>query len=186
MIALTTVPTSAENKLQEVEETKQYKNLSKARVYGADISFTYNITKALSLGGGYSYTDAKALYVEDEYDTRYMQYIPIDATSHHNATLNATWKHTWKRYRLGIGVYGKYQSKRFYMSDNNADGYNIWRINTSHSFLKLKHWDLTGNVGVDNIFNYIDRTPFGRNRGTTSPGRNFYASITVKFHNKNK
>lgn len=186
MIALTTVPTSAENKLQEVEETKKYKNLSKARVYGVDFSFTYTITKDLSLGGGYSYTDAKALYVDDEYDPRYLQYIPIDATSNHNATLNATWKHTWKRYRLGIGVYGKYQSERFYMTDNNADGYNLWRINTSHSLLKLKHWDLTGNVGVDNIFNYIDDTPFGRNRGTTSPGRNFYMSITAKFHNKNK
>lgn len=184
MIALTTVPTSAEDKFLEVQETKMYKNLSKARVYGIDVSLTYNPVKNLTLGAGYSYTDAKALYVDNEFDERYMEYIPIDATSRHNATWNATWKHAWKRYRLGISIYGKYQSKRYYMTDGNADGFQNWRINTSHSLLKLKHWNLTANAGVDNIFDYVDRTPFGRNRGTTTPGRNFYVSVTAKFFNK--
>lgn len=184
MIALTTVPTSAEDKFLEVQETKKYKNLSKARVYGIDISFTYNPIKDFTLGAGYSYTDAKALYVDNEFDERYMEYIPIDATSRHNATWNATWKHAWKRYQLGIGIYGKYQSKRYYMTDGNADGYQNWKLNTSHSLLKLKHWNLTANAGVDNIFDYIDRTPFGRNRGTTTPGRNFYVSVVAKFFNK--
>ena len=184
MIALTTIPTSAEDKFLEVQETKKYKNLSKARVYGVDVSLTYNPVKDFTLGAGYSYTDAKALYVDDEFDERYMQYLPIDATSRHNATWNATWKHAWKRYRLGIGIYGKYQSKRYYMTDGNADGYQNWRLNTSHSLLKLRNWNLTANAGVDNIFGYVDRTPFGRNRGTTTPGRNFYISVVAKFFNK--
>lgn len=184
MIALTTIPTSAEDKFLEVQETKKYKNLSKARVYGVDVSLTYNPVKDFTLGAGYSYTDAKALYVDDEFDKRYMQYLPIDATSRHNATWNATWKHTWKRYRLGIGIYGKYQSKRYYMTDGNANGYQNWRLNTSHSLLRLRNWNLTANAGVDNIFDYVDCTPFGRNKGTTTPGRNFYISIVAKFFNK--
>ncbi|WP_455674091.1 TonB-dependent receptor plug domain-containing protein [Phocaeicola sp.] len=184
MIALTTVPTSAEDKLLEIQESKQYKNLSKARVYGLDASFSYIPTKDITIGGGYSYTDSKALYVDDEYDPRFMQYIPIDATFKHSATLNATWKHSWKRYRLGVGIYGKYQSKLYYIANNDADGYNTWRINTAHSLLKVKNWDLTANLGVDNIFDYVDRTPFGYNRGTTTPGRNYYISIIAKFHNK--
>ena len=39
---------------------------------------------------------------------------------------------------------------------------------------------------IDNIFDYVDRTPFGRHRGTTSPGRTWYASFIVKFQNKHK
>ncbi len=184
MIALTTIPTSAADKMLEVQETKKYKNLSKARIYGVDLTFSYTPLKSLTIGGGYSYTDSKAKYVDNKNDERYMQYLPIDATSLHNATLNASWRHTWNRYRLGIGIYGKYQSKRYYITDNDADGYNLWRINTSHSLLKVKKWDLTANVGVDNIFDYIDRTPFGRNRGTTTPGRTFYISFIAKFQNK--
>ena len=42
------------------------------------------------------------------------------------------------------------------------------------------------NVGIDNIFDYVDRTSFGTNRGTTSPGRTYYASLTIKFQNQNK
>lgn len=184
MIALTNIPTSSEDKFLEVEESKKYNNLSKARIYGADFTFTYQPIPSLTFGGGYSYTDPKALYVDDEDDPHYMQYTPIDATSYHNATLNATWQHVWKRYRLGLGIYGKYQSTRHYISDNDADGYNLWRLNTAHSLLKVKHWDLTMNAGIDNIFDYVDRTPFGRNRGTTTPGRTYYVSIVAKFQNK--
>ena len=61
----------------------------------------------------------------------YMKYLPIDATSSHNANLNILWQHSWKLYRLGIGIYGRYQSTRRYINDNNADGFQTWRINTA-------------------------------------------------------
>ncbi len=50
--------------------------------------------------------------------------------------------------------------------------------------MKMRHWTLTMNIGVDNLFNYVDRTPFGRNRATSTPGRNFYASALIKFKNR--
>ena len=55
--------------------------------------------------------------------------------------------------------------------------YQLWRLNTRHNVLKKKKWNLDINVGIDNIFDYVDRTPFGRHRGTTSPGRTWYASF---------
>ena len=112
-----------------------------------------------------------------------MKYLPIDATSSHNANLNVLWQHSWKLYRLGIGIYGRYQSTRRYINDNNADGFQTWRINTAHSLLKMKRWSLTMNAGVDNVFDYVDRTPFGRNRATSTPGRTFYVSALIKFKN---
>ena len=50
--------------------------------------------------------------------------------------------------------------------------------------MKMRFWTLTMNIGVDNLFDYVDRTPFGRNRATSTPGRNFYASALIKFKNK--
>ena len=182
MIELVEIGLTADEKLDEIEKSKEYQNLTKARIWGVDLTFNYQPFKELNISGGYSYADPKAQYPNK--GDNYMKYISIDATSNHNATLNVAWRHDWRRYRLGIGVYGRYQSTRHYVEDNNADAFQTWRINTAHTLKGLKKWTLTLNAGVDNIFNYIDRTPFGRNRATTTPGRNFYVSALVKFKNK--
>lgn len=182
MIELVEINLSAEEKLDEIEKSKKYMNLTRARIGGMDFTFNYLPTKDITIGGGYSFADPKAQYPNQ--GLRYMKYIPIDATSQHNATLNATWRHSWKRYRLGLGIYGRYQSVRRYVEDNNAEAFQTWRINTAHTLLEMKKWTLTLNAGVDNVFNYVDRTPFGRNRATTTPGRTFYASALIKFKSK--
>ena len=181
MIELVEISVTPDEKFLEVEKSKQYKNLTKARIYGMDFTFNYHPAKSLSLAGGYSYADPKAQYPNK--GINYMKYLPIDATSSHNANLNVLWQHSWKLYRLGVGIYGRYQSTRRYINDNNADGLQTWRINTAHSLLKMKRWSLTMNAGIDNVFDYVDRTPFGRNSATSTPGRTFYVSALIKFKN---
>ena len=41
-------------------------------------------------------------------------------------------------------------------------------------------------AGVDNIFNYVDRTPHGLHLGTNTPGTTVYASLTLRFNNGKK
>lgn len=182
MIELAEINLTAEEKLNEIEKSKMYLNLTQARIWGVDFTFNYQPVQTLTVSGGYSFSDPRAQYPDQGAD--YMKYIPIDATSQHNATLNASWHHTWSRYRLGLAVYGRYQSVRRYVEDNDADAFQTWRINTAHTLLGMKKWTLTLNVGVDNLFNYVDRTPFGRNRATTTPGRTVYASALIKFKNR--
>lgn len=182
MIELVEINLTAEEKLDEIEKSKMYLNLTQARIWGVDFTFNYQPVQTLTVSGGYSFSDPRAQYPDQGAD--YMKYIPIDATSQHNATLNASWHHTWSRYRLGLAVYGRYQSVRRYVEDNDADAFQTWRINTAHTLLGMKKWTLTLNIGVDNLFNYVDRTPFGRNRATTTPGRTVYASALVKFKNR--
>lgn len=182
MIELVEINLTAEEKLNEIEKSKMYLNLTQARIWGVDFTFNYQPVQTLTVSGGYSFSDPRAQYPDQGAD--YMKYIPIDATSQHNATLNASWHHTWSRYRLGLAVYGRYQSVRRYVEDNDADAFQTWRINTAHTLLGMKKWTLTLNIGVDNLFNYVDRTPFGRNRATTTPGRTVYASALVKFKNR--
>lgn len=182
MIELVEINLTAEEKLDEIEKSKMYLNLTQARIWGVDFTFNYQPVQTLTVSGCYSFSDPRAQYPDQGAD--YMKYIPIDATSQHNATLNASWHHTWSRYRLGLAVYGRYQSVRRYVEDNDADAFQTWRINTAHTLLGMKKWTLTLNVGVDNLFNYVDRTPFGRNRATTTPGRTVYASALIKFKNR--
>lgn len=182
MIELVEINLTAEEKLDEIEKSKMYLNLTQARIWGVDFTFNYQPVQTLTVSGGYSFSDPRAQYPDQGAD--YMKYIPIDATSQHNATLNASWHHTWSRYRLGLAVYGRYQSVRRYVEDNDADAFQTWRINTAHTLLGMKKWTLTLNVGVDNLFNYVDRTLFGRNRATTTPGRTVYASALIKFKNR--
>lgn len=182
MIELVEINLTAEEKLDEIEKSKMYLNLTQARIWGVDFTFNYQPVQTLTVSGDYSFSDPRAQYPDQGAD--YMKYIPIDATSQHNATLNASWHHTWSRYRLGLAVYGRYQSVRRYVEDNDADAFQTWRINTAHTLLGMKKWTLTLNVGVDNLFNYVDRTPFGRNRATTTPGRTVYASALIKFKNR--
>ena len=186
MIALTEIPTSAEDRLDEIEASMQHKNLSKARSFGGDISLTYQILSSLAIGGGYSYTDTKAQYTDDPADPNYMLYTPINGTSFHNTNWKLAWNHAWKKYKLDVTLFGRYQSTRFYITDGDGKSYQLWRLNTRHNVLKKKKSNLDINVGIDNIFDYVDRTPFGRHRGTTSPGRTWYASFIVKFQNKHK
>ncbi len=186
MISLQTVATSYEDKLLLVEETMKYVNLAKGRTYGIDFTFDIKLPMNIKAGGGYSYLDAKGQRTDDETAIDYMKYVYMNGTSRHNASFRASWNNSWKKYKLGISINGRYQSKRYYTSDGNAKAHQLWRLNTSHSFLNTKKWKLDINAGIDNIFNYIDTTPFGHNRGTTSPGRNFYASIALKFENRNR
>lgn len=186
MISLQTVETSYEDKLQLVEETMKYVNLAKGRTYGIDFTFDAELTKNIKISGGYSYLDAKGQRTDDETSADYMKYVYINGTSRHNANIRLSWFKSWKEYKLGINLNGRYQSERYYTTDGNAKGYQLWRLNTSHSFLNTKKWKLDMNVGIDNLFNYVDRTPFGHNRGTTSPGRNIYTSFILKFQNQNQ
>jgi len=186
MISLQTVATSYEDKLLLVEETMKYVNLAKGRTYGIDITVDAELPYNIKVGGSYSYLDAKGQRTDDETAADYMKYVYINATSKHNATFRTSWNKSWRAYKLGVNLTGRYQSKRYYISDGNTKAYQIWRLNTSHALLNTKKWKLDLHLGVDNLFNYIDRTPFGHNRGTTSPGRNFYASVAIKFQNLHK
>ena len=78
MIELVEIKVTPEEKLLEIEKSKKYTNLTKARIYGIDFTFNYRPTKDIMLGGGYSYADPKAQYAADTGDN-YMKYLYIDA-----------------------------------------------------------------------------------------------------------
>ncbi len=184
MITLVTIPTKQApgdliTKYDPIR-VRQYQNMDDAKTYGVDLTVRYQ-TKHFTAGGSYSYLDTEANQYDSENDV--MQRVVIDGMAHHKANVYATWNHDFsKRYQLGIGLYGRLSSKRYYQIDGDGKGYQIWRLATNHQI--GKNWRI--DAGIDNIFNYCDRTPHGLHLGTTTPGRTVYASLTVRFNQGKK
>lgn len=200
MIALVTIPNyqaPAEYIIQyDPIRTRQYQNIEDARTWGIDANIRY-AWKELSFGLGYSYLDTKA----NQYDTNHdrMHQVIIDGMAHHKGNVSATWKHAIMRHEenekmrsVGVGVYGRMSSKRYYQIDGNGKGYHLWKVTANYEAqalrTKAKGRGLLYRLeaGIDNILNYRDRTPHGLHLGTTTPGTTVFASLTIRFNQGKK
>ena len=184
MITLVTIPNSqapAEYIVKyDPRKTRQYQNLETAETKGIDVSVRYRLNRDWMLGGSYSYLDTDA----KKYDTNHDRLVDvvIDGMAHHKGSWLATWNHDFSSvYHMGIGLYGRMSSKRYYQINGDGKGYQIWRLSTNHEFPVSKKWLFRLEAGIDNIFNYVDRTYHGLHLGTTTPGRTIYGTLTIRF-----
>jgi outer membrane receptor for ferrienterochelin and colicins len=184
MITLVTIPNyqaPAEYIIQyDPVRTRQYQNIEDARTWGVDVTVRYGF-RDWAFGLNYSWLDTEANQYDSDHER--MRQVVIDGTAHHKGNCFVTWNHRFSPdYRLGAGLYGRMSSKRYYQIDGDGKGYQIWRIATTH---ELGHSERTSwriEAGVDNIFNYVDRTPHGLHLGTTTPGTTVYLGLTVRFN----
>ena len=184
MITLVTIPNSqapAEYIVKyDPRKTRQYQNLETAETKGVDVSIRYRLNREWMLGGSYSYLDTDA----KKYDTNHDKLVDvvIDGMAHHKGSWFATWNHDFSSvYHMGIGLYGRMSSKRYYQINGDGKGYQIWRLSTNHEFPVSKKWLFRLEAGIDNIFDYVDRTYHGLHLGTTTPGRTIYGTLTIRF-----
>lgn len=185
MITLVTIPRSEapdEYRQQYGEmlgKVRRYENMEDARTYGLDFSLRYT-HRDFSCGLSYSYLDTDA-HVYDNTHER-LEKVTIDGMAHHKGSVFATWQHVFSpSYKLGLGLYGRFSSKRYYQLDGDGDGFHTWRLSTTHDLGHSRRFDYRVEAGIDNLLNYCDRTPHGLHLGTTTPGRTVYATLTVRF-----
>ena len=180
MITLVTVPlTEAPEVYRQqygelLNKVRRYENMEDARTYGVDISLRLNL-KEFAIGAGYSYLDTEAHIYDEKHDR--LESVTIDGMAYHKGNMFITWNHPLRNQSsLGMGLYGRASSKRFYQVDGDGKGFQIWRVTASYELKKQRL-----ECGVDNIFDYVDRTPHGLHLGTTTPGRTIYASLSIRF-----
>lgn len=158
----------------------RYVNRDEARTRGFDISLKFQLCQNLSIGGNYSFLDAKDMSTKKF----------LEATSKHSGTVNANFTKDWAKYNLNVNFNGRLQDTTHYNSivvkkkefENNARAYSLWNLNTSHRFKGIKGFTPTVTLGVDNLFNFKDDNYFGLRYATYSPGRSFVASVTLNFN----
>ena len=160
---------------------RMYMNMEDARTSGLDASLTWRINSEFTLGGSYSWLYTKA-HVYDSKHERLKEVI-IDGMARHKGNVYGTWQHRYNdAYRLGLGIYGRASSTRYYQNNGNGKPYQIWKITSTHDLGRGRN-GMTWRVeaGIDNILDYKETTPHGLHYGTTTPGRTIYCTLSVKF-----
>ena len=162
-------------------QARMYKNMDDARTCGVDVTFSYKVMNGLTLNAAYSYLDTKA-HLYDEQEDR-MNTVIIDGTAHHKWNASAMFNHTFSPcYAMGISLTGRGSSKRYYQNNGDGKAFQIWRINTTHDFGKASNM-LTYRLefGVDNIFNFVDRTMRPYHLGNNTSGTTVYGTFSIRF-----
>ena len=159
-----------------------YKNMDDARTSGLDVTLSYKVMTGLTLNAAYSYLDTKA-HLYDEHKDR-MNTVVIDGTAHHKWNVSAMYSHSFSPlYALGISLSDRGSSKRYYQNNGDGKAFQIWRINTTHDLGRQDRMlAYRIELGVDNIFNYVDRTMHPYHLGNNTSGTTVYGTFSIKFN----
>ncbi len=168
-------PEMTPDQAQKLERYSLYKNSDKGDVKGVQVNVSANLFQGFNLSANYVYTYARSY--SDE------KWTPLERSIRHAATVAANYYHSWGNYGLNVNVNGRLQSKTYYPDYEDAPGYGIWNLNTRHSINGIKHLYLEPSIGIDNIFNKVDRRIDSSNRkyALYSPGRMLVIGLKLKI-----
>jgi outer membrane receptor for ferrienterochelin and colicins len=153
-----------------------YKNSDKGDVKGVQVNLSANIFEGFNLSTNYIYTYARTKSGEE--------WTVLERSMRHAATVAANYHHAWGKYGLNVNVNGRLQSKTYYTGTyEDAPGFGVWNLLTTHTFDFAKWVLLEPSVGIDNIFNKVDDRIDSSTRkyALYSPGRMLVVGLKVKF-----
>ncbi|MBR1800457.1 MAG: TonB-dependent receptor [Bacteroidaceae bacterium] len=161
---------------------RQRDNIDKATLRGISASVKFLLPYGITIGGGYTFTDSKA--ETQTLNTKTQQYevteSPVDKSVKHVGNVLVAWDKTWHKYHLNITLNGHIQGERYSSTYGFADGIQQWDLMTRHT-ITLRHFTLEPGVGIENIFNQRDTSPWNSNFSTINPGRSFIASLRMQY-----
>ena len=153
-----------------------YQNSDKGDVKGLQVNVSANMFPGFNLSANYTYTYARTK-TDDSWSV-------LERSIRHAATIAANYHHTWGKYALNVNLNGRLQSKTYYTGNyEDAPGFGVWNLNTTHT-INISKWLLfKPSIGVDNIFNKVDRRIDSSTRkyALYSPGRILVIGGILKF-----
>ena len=154
-----------------------YQNSDKGDVKGMQLNVSANLFQGFNLSANYVYTYARTR------QGAAAAWQPLERSIRHAATIAANYHYMWRHYGLNVNLNGRLQSKTYYPDYEDAPGYGIWNFNTTHSFDVVKWAFVESTIGIDNIFNKVDRRidSASRKYALYSPGRMLVVGLKVKF-----
>ena len=166
--------TDAESK--KLTQYALYQNSDKGDVKGVQVNVSANLFPGFNLSTNYVYTYARTKSGEE--------WTVLERSIRHAATIAANYHHAWGRYGLNVNLNARLQSKTYYTGTyEDAPGYGVWNLHTTHSIDCTKWAFLEPSIGIDNIFNKVDRRIDSATRkyALFSPGRMLVVGLKVKF-----
>lgn len=152
-----------------------YQNSDEGDIKGVQLNVSANLFPGFNLSTNYAYTYARTKSGSE--------WTPLERSIRHTATIAANYHHVWGRYGLDVNLNGRLQSKTYYPGYEDAPGYGIWNLYTTHTF-NVARWALIEpSIGIDNIFNRVDRRIDSATRkyALYTPGTMLVVGLKVKF-----
>ncbi len=153
-----------------------YKNSDKGDVKGMQVNVSANIFSGFNLSANYVYTYARTCSGDE--------WTVLERSIRHAATIAANYHHSWGKYGLNVNLNGRMQSKTYYTgSYEDAPGFGVWNLHTTHSLNMLKWAYLEPSIGVDNLFDKVENRIDSSTRkyALYSPGRMLVVGLKVRF-----
>ena len=174
-------PEMTQDQASKLVSYARYQNSDKGDVKGMQLNLSANVFNGFNLNANYVYTYARSMETDDNGQEVWR---PLERSIRHAATVAVNYHHAWRRYGLNVNLNGRLQSKTYYPDYEDAPGYGVWNLHTTHSFHVARWAYVEANIGVDNIFDRVDRRIDSsiRKYALYSPGRMLVAGLRVKFH----
>ena len=153
-----------------------YQNSDKGDVKGMQVNLSANLFEGFNLSANYVYTYARTKSGDE--------WTLLERSIRNAATIAANYHHSWGKYGLNVNLNGRLQSKTYYTGTyEDAPGFGVWNLHTTHSIDCLKWAFLQPSIGVDNIFDKVDNRIDSANRkyALYSPGRMLVIGFKVKL-----
>ena len=168
-------PEMTADQAAKLERYSLYQNSDKGDVKGVQVNVSANVFRGFNLSANYVYTYARTKSGE--------AWTTLERSIRHAATIAANYHHTWGKYGLNVNLNGRLQSKTYYPDYEDAPGYGVWNLHTTHSLDYLKWAYLEPSIGIDNLFDRVDRRIDSslRKYALYSPGRMLVIGLKVKF-----
>ena len=180
-------PEMTDDQASKLQRYSRYQNSDLGDVKGLQFNVSANLFEGFNLSANYVCTYARnrsSLSSTTEGEGETTQWTVMERSIRNAATIAANWHHAWRHYSLHVNLNGKLQSKTYYTNYENAPGFGVWNLNTTHTFNVVKWALLEPNIGIDNLFDKVDRRIDSANRkyALYSPGRMFVVGLKVKFN----
>jgi len=168
-------PEMTADQAAKLERYSLYQNNDEGDVKGIQADISVNLFQGFNFSASYAYTYARTKSEEE--------WTLLERSIRHAATIAANYHHTWGKYRLNVNINGKLQSKTYYPDYEDAPGFGLWNLHTTHTIDCAKWVILEPCIGIDNLFNKVDRRIDSANRkyALYTPGRMLVVGLKVKF-----
>lgn len=154
----------------------RYINSDKGQVRGINAGINIHPLSGLTLSANYAYTNARTQTGGS--------WIQLERSVKNTVTVAANYIHTWwNKYTLNVNINGRMQGKTYYPGYEDAPGFGVWNLNTSHTIVVNRHCSLEPSFGIDNLLGKTDKRVYwsGRRYANFSPGTAFVFGLKVKL-----
>lgn len=169
-------PEMTADQAKKLDRYTLYVNSDKGEVKGIQINLSTHFLDGFFFNANYAYTYARTKSGD--------VWSPMERSVKNSLTTALNYNRNWGKYTLNVNLNGRLQSKTYYPTYEDAPGYGIWSINTTHSFNAARFLMIEPSIGLENIFDKTDHRidTSIRRYALYSPGRMLTFGLRLRFN----